>query len=107
MNIDYTAIIQKANDRKDALMRFEAAVRQLSSEINESGSPELIEAAYALQQSYNALDAEARALLPGNCELPLVLFVNNMLSMWAFVDKPGAGLGQMTPRQALYRLGEE
>lgn len=64
MNIDYTAIITKANERKDALIRFEQAAIALKAEMacfEEDTLPVLVE----YQAAYKALDDEARKLLPG------------------------------------------
>lgn len=103
MNIDYTAIITKANERKEALQAFERAVQGLRGEINESGHPDLIETLYDFQKAEKNLDEEARRMLPVNGLQPLSLFVNNMLSMWAYVDKiSGSALSvQVSPRAAL------
>lgn len=107
MNIDYTAIIAKADARKDALLRFEAAVQQLSGHINEGDDPDLIEAFHTFQEAFNALDAEALALLPPNTGHSLSRWVANMLSTWAYVDKATGGLScEPTPRNALYALAE-
>ena len=108
MNIDYTAIITKANERKEALQAFERAVQGLRGEINEGGHPDLIEALYDFQKAEKNLDEEARQMLPVNGLQPLSLFVNNMLSMWAFVDKiSGSALSvQVSPRAALDILAE-
>lgn len=109
MNIDYTAIITKANERKDALVQFEEAVRLLRSEINDGNEPDLITAAHLFQTAVNNLDAEAVAMLPGHNLEPVRLFVNNLLSMWAFADKIGgsAFAVQKTPRKALFELAGE
>jgi hypothetical protein len=108
MNIDYAAIIQKANDRKDALMRFEAAVRRLSGEINESREPDIIEALRHFQHVATALDQEAQSMLPVNSLHPVLAFANNVLQMWSYVDRSGTSCtAPDTPRKALYRLAEE
>lgn len=109
MNIDYAAIIEKANARKDALQKFELAVQGLRNEINESGHPHLIGALYDFQKAEKGLDEEARHMLPTHGLVPLSLFVNNMLSMWTYVDKiSGSALSiQRTPRAALDILAGE
>lgn len=109
MNIDYAAIIEKANARKDALQKFELAVQGLRGEINEAHEPDLISAARDFQNALHALDAEAHALLPQNTAQVLGLFVNNLLSMWAFVDKVSnsAFTVARTPRAALDILAGE
>lgn len=110
MKIDYVAIIEKANARKDALQKFELAVQGLRGEINEGGHPDLIEALYDFQKAEKGLDEEARRMLPAHGLIPLSQFVNSMLASWVYVDKiNGNALSiQRTPREALDTLaGDE
>lgn len=64
MKIDYAAIIAQANARKDALLQFEAAAKQLHCEMSWARET-LLPAAAEFERAYQALDAEARLLLPG------------------------------------------
>lgn len=106
MNIDYAAIISKANERKDALLRFESVVLNLRSEIDPDREPDLIVVARAFQKAVSDLDEEARRMLPFHKLQPINQFVNNLLSTWDFVDKlSGSALSsQLTPRAALQEL---
>lgn len=109
MNIDYAAIIEKANARKDALQKFELALQGLRGEINESGDPDLITALQDFQKACCALDAEAQNMLPPGALNVARHFAANVLAMWAYVDKiSGSALSiQMTPRAALNALAGE
>ena len=106
MNIDYAAIIQKANERKDALQKFEGAVTNLRAEINESGSPELITALYEYKIKYEALDAEAINMLPENAGHVLVVFANDMMAVWNRLLQCSAWI-KITPYEALEQLSQE
>ena len=106
MNIDYAAIIQKANDRKDALMRFEVAVTNLSSEINEGPNP-LIEALAGFKKCWEALDGEAQALVGVNYGHLLNTFASDMLVQWSRIHSVDS-YRQVSPYGALGTLaGEE
>lgn len=105
MNIDYTAIIQKANDRKDALMRFEAAVNELHSEINEGPNP-LIEALAGFKKCWEALDTEAQALVGVNYGHLLNTFSTDMLTQWKRVDSVDT-YRHVSPRGALDKMASD
>lgn len=69
MDIDYTAIIAKANDRKDRLLNLSAQLEQV---------PEMVKILEEVQgwatrvaDTYRALDDEGRALLPHPIRLAL------------------------------------
>jgi len=69
MDIDYTAIITKANERKDRLLNLSAQLEQV---------PEMVKILEEVQgwatqvaDTYHALDDEGRALLPQPIRLAL------------------------------------
>lgn len=105
MNIDYAAIIAKANARKDALMRLEAAVTELRSEINENPNP-LIEALAGFKKSWEALDGEAQALVGVNYGHLLNTFANDMLVQWSRINSIDS-YRAISPRGALDAMADE
>ena len=106
MNIDYSAIIAKANARKDALQKFEDAVTNLRAEINEAGGPELITALYDYKTKYDALDLEAIQLLPAEAGRVLWQFASGMLAAWNQLGSCNA-YSKITAYEALEKLSQE
>lgn len=100
MNIDYAAIIAKANERKDSLQRFEVASQYLKVQLRTSQP--LLDALAAWKACHEQLDTEARYLLPRSsrgvepCSVSLAMWVGNILSQW------GAGADAVNERPSAF-----
>lgn len=107
MNINYNDIITKANERKDALKKYEAAVLNLDYVL----SAEAITYQHALQrlkEAHEGLDAEAHKVLPECSGHPaayvLSQWVCNVLSQQGYFILPSNS--GITPQAALNKLLE-
>ncbi len=69
MNIDYTAIIEKANQRKDCLLRLTDLLEQ-AKEMDDK-LLDIMHWAKSVQTELRNLDAEGRSLLPKRVALAL------------------------------------
>jgi hypothetical protein len=102
VNIDYAAIIAKANERKDALIKFELAMQELFGEINESLEPDLIIAARHWVTAWNKLDAEAKEMVSASDGHQVHKFLLTLLQSWRLLDT--GDTWNQKPRDALYKM---
>ncbi len=102
MNIDYAAIIQAANNRKDALQRFEAACHHLDAVL--CGEYRAVVAAVeAFTAAHANLDAEAHALLPKDAAHPVAAWCTYFLNSNKELGQ-AYSYTKMSPRDGLNKL---
>ena len=103
MKIDYAAIIENANVRKDALQKFERTCHNLQGQI--TASDQLLTALTEFKAAYEALDPEAIKLLPEGAGHAVFNWVGAVLIAWNSAHNM-ASYQKMTPSNGLAMLVE-
>lgn len=106
MKIDYAMIIAQANARKDALLQFETATKNLKYHV-EHTMPDFEAALREFQAAHKALDDEALALLPKDAAHPVNYWASCTAIQIAYYLKGSPGICKMSADEGLTLLVSE